>query len=133
LTQLAFAGYGWLDPPSGALKETEQDVRRDLEEHGGGLARRDAQALGGLRFERRHGYLHVRRLAVDPAHQRQGIGTALMEWVQRYSHDQGYPEVRVGVRSQLPGNLAFGLNVHPEVAASPGQRFVALAVCRSRQ
>jgi GNAT superfamily N-acetyltransferase len=51
--------------------------------------------------------VHVRRVAVDPASQRQGIGTALMAWVQDYAHAMGCSEVRVGVRRQLPGNLRF--------------------------
>jgi GNAT superfamily N-acetyltransferase len=49
----------------------------------------------------------VRRVAVDPAHHRQGIGRALMEWIHGYAHAEGYAEVRVGVRRQLPGNLRF--------------------------
>jgi GNAT superfamily N-acetyltransferase len=39
--------------------------------------------------------------------QRQGVGTALMAWSHTYAHAQGYPEVRVGVRRQLPGNFRF--------------------------
>jgi GNAT superfamily N-acetyltransferase len=60
-----------------------------------------------LRFDRESGCLHVRRVAVDPAFQRQGIGTALMAWVHDYARTQGYAEVRVGVRRQLPRNLRF--------------------------
>lgn len=107
LTQLAFAGYGWLNPPSGALRETEADVRNDLSGNWGALASIEGRAVGGLRFEREAGYLHVRRVAVDPALQRHGIGRALMEWAHGYAAAQGYREVRVGVRRELPGNRAF--------------------------
>ncbi len=107
LTQLAFSGYSWLDPPSGALKETARDVRRDLDSGGGALARLDGRAVGCLRLEVSPDSLHVRRVAVDPEHQREGIGRALMRWAYSYARDRGLREVRVGVRSQLPGNRSF--------------------------
>ena len=106
LTQLAFASYSWLDPPSGALRETEADVRGDLDT-GGALASLDSRVVGGLRFKAHENYLHVRRVAVDPEYQRHGIGRAVMEWVHRYALQHDLREVRVGVRSQLPGNLVF--------------------------
>jgi len=67
----------------------------------------DGRSVGCLRFDREPGYLRVRRVAVDPALQRKGIGTALMDWIHRYAHAQGYPEVRVGVRRQLSSNYRF--------------------------
>lgn len=107
LTQLAFAGYDKLDPPSRAVRETEITVREDLEQGGGGIAWLGERAVACLRFEPEPEYLHVRRVAVDPALQRRGIGTALMNWVHAYARRAGYPEVRIGVRLQLPGNLRF--------------------------
>lgn len=107
LTQLAFAGYGWLTPPSGALAETEDDVRRDLQQHGGALARLDGTAVGALRLRSEPRQLWVRRVAVDPARQGHGIGRALMDWAQRLAEARGLAEVRLGVREQLPGNRAF--------------------------
>jgi predicted N-acetyltransferase YhbS len=107
LTQLAFREYGWLDPPSAALKESEESVRDDLERSSGALALVDELAVGCLRFDHEASAVHVRRVAVDPARQRQGIGKALMVWVHDYAHAHGYPEVSVGVRRQLPGNLRF--------------------------
>jgi tRNA threonylcarbamoyladenosine biosynthesis protein TsaE len=89
------------------LLETETDVRAELRQHGGVLARVEGDAVGGLRFERREGHLYVRRVAVDPDQQRRGIGTALMEWIQGWAREQSYSEVRVGVRSQLPRNQGF--------------------------
>jgi GNAT superfamily N-acetyltransferase len=67
----------------------------------------DGEAVGCLRFDREDGLLHVRRFAVDPARQRQGIGTALMDWIHSHARAQGYPEVRVGIRRQLPANFRF--------------------------
>lgn len=107
LTQLAFAGYGWLTPPSGALSETEDDVRRDLRESGGALARLDGAPVGALRMRTEPQALWVRRVAVDPAQQGLGVGRALMRWAERLASARGLPEVRLGVRAQLPGNRAF--------------------------
>jgi tRNA threonylcarbamoyladenosine biosynthesis protein TsaE len=107
LTQQAFKDYGRLTPPSGAMRETEETVRADLARGGGALARIGPRAIGCLRLEPGAGYLSVRRLAVDPAWQRQGVGRALMAWSVEYAKAEGYVEVRVGVRTQLPGNLRF--------------------------
>jgi ribosomal protein S18 acetylase RimI-like enzyme/glutaredoxin len=107
LTQLAFGDYGWLSPPSGALSETEDDVRRDLQQHGGALARLAGTPAGALRLRFEPKALWVRRVAVDPAHQGHGVGRALMRWAERQAAEHGLPEVRLGVREQLPGNRAF--------------------------
>jgi ribosomal protein S18 acetylase RimI-like enzyme len=107
LTSAAFAGYGWLDPPSGAVSETVDDVWQDLARNHGLLYRLDGRPVAGLRFERRPDHLYVHRVAVDPAFQRRGIGRALMQWVHEYCRRAGIAEVRVGVRSQLPGNCLF--------------------------
>ena len=104
---MAFKDYGKLDPPSGAVHESEAAVRQDLEHGGGALAKLKDKIVGCLRFEPEEGYLLVRRVAVDPAHQRQGIGKALMSWAHDYARGLGYPQVRVGVRRQLSGNRRF--------------------------
>ena len=108
LTQAAFAPYaGFLDPPSGALRETVDSVERDLVAHGGAIAWSGAEAVGCLRFEVDADHMHVRRVAVAPERQREGIGTSLMEWVHGHARTLGLHEVRLGVRRQLPGNRAF--------------------------
>ena len=107
LTQLAFGGYGWLTPPSGALAETEDDVRRDLQQHGGALARLAGSAVGALRLRFEPKALWVRRVAVDPAQQGHGVGRELMHWAEQQAAQRRLAEVRLGVREQLPGNRAF--------------------------
>lgn len=109
VTQLAFAEYGRLTPPSGALKETVEIVRRDLEQKGGALARRAGRGrvVGALRLVSESDHLYVRRVAVDPAFQRQGVGRALMGWAREEAGRRGRREIRVSVRGELPGNRAF--------------------------
>jgi tRNA threonylcarbamoyladenosine biosynthesis protein TsaE len=99
--------YATLDPPSGAVRETEATVRDDLERGGGAIAWFGDHAIGCLRFEREPDYLHVRRVAVDPPWQRQGIGKALMEWAHDFARKEGYRQVRVGVRLKLRENVRF--------------------------
>ncbi len=89
------------------MRETEEVVRADLARSGGAVAWVGRRAVGSLRLEPQPGYLNIRRLAVDPAWQRQGIGTALMAWSHDQAKREGYAEVRVGVRAQLPGNRRF--------------------------
>ena len=42
-----------------------------------------------------------------PAVRRRGIGTALMERVERHACEAGYPAVILGMRLELPDNLRF--------------------------
>ena len=108
LTQAAFQPYaGVLDPPSGALRESVDVVRADLERGGGAIAWIGSDAVGCLRYEVEDEHLHVRRVAVAPGWQRHGVGTALMKWSHDHARELGLDEVRLGVRKQLPGNLAF--------------------------
>jgi tRNA threonylcarbamoyladenosine biosynthesis protein TsaE len=109
VTQLAFAQYGRLTPPSGALKETVGTVRRDLEQSGGALARLAdrGRVVGALRLVSESRYLLVRRVAVDPAFQRHGVGTALMDWAREEAGRRGHREIQVRVRGELPGNRSF--------------------------
>lgn len=84
-------------------------MRRELDESGGALAflTEIGQAVGALRLVEEAGRLQVRRVAVDPACQGRGVGTALMDWAQKEAARRGCSEVWVGVRAQLPRNLEF--------------------------
>jgi GNAT superfamily N-acetyltransferase len=108
LTQAAFRAYTWLDPPSGALRETLERVRDDLAAGGGAIAEVHGEAVGCLRWQPgEDGSLHVRRVAVAPHAQRRGVGRALMLWAEEEARRRGCSAVTVGVRITLPGNLAF--------------------------
>jgi GNAT superfamily N-acetyltransferase len=116
LTLAAFAPYGSLDPPSGALQETLHQVQADLRPGlrpdargaGAALALLEGRAVGCLRWEVTPAAdLHVRRLAVEPALQGRGVGRALMAWAEREAAARGCAAVTLGVRVALPGNLAF--------------------------
>jgi GNAT superfamily N-acetyltransferase len=108
LTQRAFAGYGELDPPSGALREDVSRVAEDLRAGGGAIAEIDGRPVGCLRWHIAASRdFHVRRVAVNPGLQRRGVGRALMAWAEREARRRGCHSVTVGVRIALPTNLAF--------------------------
>jgi ribosomal protein S18 acetylase RimI-like enzyme len=110
LTQLAFAPYAALDPPSGAVAESLEVVTADLALGGGALARPggDGTAVGCLRWRLNDdGTFYVKRLAVDPGWQDRGVGRTLMRWACGEARARDLTAVTVGVRVALPGNLAF--------------------------
>lgn len=127
LTQAAFGGYRWLAPPSSAIRETEDDVRRDLAAHGGILGWLQGVPAGALRFVVEPKLLNVRRVAVDPARQGLGIGRELMRWLHGYAAERGFQGIRLGVRAELPGNLTFYEKLGYQIAHThyrPGSRDV---------
>jgi tRNA threonylcarbamoyladenosine biosynthesis protein TsaE len=118
LTQAAFGPYRHLDPPPGAGRESVAQVAEDLAAGGGAIAQVEGQALGCLRWlVEPDGDFRVRRVAVEPALQRQGIGRALMAWAEEEAPRHGCGAVSVGVRIALPGNLAFYRELGYEVTS----------------
>jgi ribosomal protein S18 acetylase RimI-like enzyme len=109
LTQRAFAPYAALARPSGALSETVDDVAADLVAGGGLIAYDDRwdRALGALRWRVEDDHLWVKRVAVEPACQRQGVGDLLMDACQGLCHATGRTRVRLGVRHALDDNRAW--------------------------
>jgi ribosomal protein S18 acetylase RimI-like enzyme len=73
------------------------------------VAQCGAAIVGAVRVQpaRDQDALYCGRLAVLPAARRRGIGTALMERVERHACEAGYPAVVLGVRLELPDNLRF--------------------------
>lgn len=106
LTQKAFAPYAALARPSGALAETLDDVAADLAPGGGLIAydERWEHPLGALRWRVEDEHLWVKRVAVDPAHQRQGVGDLLMDACRGLCHAVGRSCIRLGVRHALEDN-----------------------------
>ena len=78
--------------------------------------------VGCLRLDEADGYLHVRRVAVEPGHQRGGVGRALMEWAEAEASRRGLREVRLGVRRPLTGNLAFYRRLGYEIVGEHSHR-----------
>ena len=124
LTRSAFAEYhGLLDPPSGAETETLDIVAADIAAGVTAVALRGGAAIGAVRCEPRPDHLYAGRLAVLPSHRGRGVGSALMAFAEAQAAALGVPEVRVEVRSALPGNVAFFCRLgYAVVAVRPHHR-----------
>ena len=104
----AFAEYAEvLQPPSGATRETVDDVRQAMRRGGAVLVWEGDRAVASARFRLDTDALYVGRVAVLPQHRRRGIGRRIMTFMEALALERGYRSVRLGVRMQLPGNLAF--------------------------
>src|SRR5579871_1187935 len=67
-----------LQPPSGAMQETVEDVRKAMSVGGALLAWEGETAVASVRFELQPNHLYVGRLAVLPTQRGRGIASAVM-------------------------------------------------------
>jgi ribosomal protein S18 acetylase RimI-like enzyme len=111
LVTVIHAGFeeyrGRLDPPSGAHDESEETVRQKLTVAHAVLASVNRQVVGCTFYELKNDYVYLGRLAVLPAHRRQGIARQLVAWVETQTRSIGYARVRLSVRVALTGNRAY--------------------------
>ena len=104
----AFEEYrGRLDPPSGAHKESEEQLRQTLHSAHAVLAHVGCELVGCVFYAPMSNSVDLFRLAVLPAYRRRGIGRALIEYVERRALALGSPCVQLGVRVALPANRAY--------------------------
>lgn len=104
----AFAEYdGVLAQPSGALRETLEEVRDAMARGGAALAFVDEIPVGCARFVPDGDGIYVGRVAVLPTHRRQGVASALMSFFEEHARHSGKAYVRIGVRESLPSNIAL--------------------------
>jgi PPOX class probable F420-dependent enzyme len=120
----AFEQYrGSLNPPSSALDETIEDVRAAMARGGAFVARDGEAVVGSARYQLRTGHVYAERVAVDPGARGRGVGAALMRAIEEAGRAAGYPEIRIGVRASLPGNLRFYEDLgYRTLAAGPHPR-----------
>jgi ribosomal protein S18 acetylase RimI-like enzyme len=108
IMRAAFAEYAvGFDPPSGALRETVEDVVKAMQEGGAILAREGSEAAGTARFRIEPAYMYVGRVAVLPSFRGRGIGSAMMAYMETIARVLERPEIRLGTRQALPGNIIF--------------------------
>jgi GNAT superfamily N-acetyltransferase len=95
-----------LVPESGVFAQDLDDVRADLAAGGAIIVWLGDEQVGCGRYaiplDRSH--LYVGRLAVLPACRGWGIASRMLAWCERQAATLGLPEVRLGVRLQLPRN-----------------------------
>jgi GNAT superfamily N-acetyltransferase len=119
LVRQAFAGLA-LEPAPSAMRLSGGDVRAHLAAGGGGAIVPPMQ--GGVLWAEAKGGLYVSRMAVHPAHRRQGLAVAMLQAAEREALRLGLPRLWLATRLALTGNrrlfAAFGfvetdLHTHP--------------------
>lgn len=112
-----------LDPPSGALGETENSIQEKLKKGGAIKALADTEMIGCVLYEVRPAYMYFGRLAVLPAWRRFGVAQGLIAAVEECTKAVGLPRVQIGVRLVLPAHQAYyeALGYRPiEYTCHPG-------------
>ncbi|MBZ0278384.1 MAG: GNAT family N-acetyltransferase [Anaerolineae bacterium] len=102
----AFAEYiGVLNPPSGANRETVEDVL-DAMAQGGALIAWDGETpVGSARFRLDPDELYIGRVAVPPAYRQRGVAKVIMRHMEEVARHHGRYRLHVGVRMSLPSNI----------------------------
>jgi ribosomal protein S18 acetylase RimI-like enzyme len=104
----AFAEYdGVLEPPTGALAESVADVEAAIAAGGAVLVWQGKEAIASARFQPEADHLYIGRVSVPPAHRGNGLARAVMAFLEEHGRTLGLPEAQVGVRRNLPGNIAL--------------------------
>lgn len=108
LTVRAFDVPESLTPPSGALSESVETIAADFASVGGLLLHDDSGRLVAACRVRRLGTAWViRRVAVEPAYAREGLGSRLVAEAHAWAAEEGAVRCHVGVRDARTGSRAF--------------------------
>ena len=115
----AFAEYaGKLDPPSGAHRETVDDVLRIMSQGGALLAWEDEDAVGSLRYQCMPEHLYVGRVSVLPPYRGRGIARAMMRAVEPIARQHGYKIIHIAARMVLESNITLYRHLGYKVVAT---------------
>lgn len=98
---------GRLDPPSGSHGETATSLRAHLEAESAFIAGLGDQPAGCVFFHLQPQETYLHRLAVRPEFRGLAIGRGLVNAVEAAARAVGSPQLRLGVRLQLPANQAY--------------------------
>jgi four helix bundle protein len=103
LIHAAFKEYDRaLDPPSGAHKETEEQIRQKMVTDRAALALVDGCAVACVLYRDEGDHVYFGRLAVHPAYRKRGISAKLIAYIEARAAELGHRRVRLGVRIALP-------------------------------
>ena len=103
----AFSEYvGRIDPPSGALNDTIEKIRGNLDRGHAVIASVDGVVAGCVFYDIEPRKVYLYRLSVLPAYRRRGIGGTLIGHVEEIAKAHFLP-VHLGVRTGVPENRAY--------------------------
>ena len=109
-----------LDPPAPALAETVGSVAARLARSGGLLARLDGRPVGALLLDPQGPSLGLRRVAVSPEAQRQGVAAALASAAAETAVRRGARRLHLTARTELPETVRFWLRMGYRETARDG-------------
>jgi GNAT superfamily N-acetyltransferase len=108
VVQGAFEEYrGVLAVSLSALDETVEDVQRAISAGRVLVAVEGTEAVGTVRYDLKPDCLYMGRLAVLPAYRKNGVGAALMDYIEKLAPTLGRTRIQLATRESLPGNLRF--------------------------
>jgi predicted N-acetyltransferase YhbS len=107
--QAAFGEYANLYELSAWTTETLDSLRQDAKEKHILVAEADGVLVGSVRFWNVAGVCVIRLLSVSPAHQRHGVGKALIREIERVTTDAHKFYACTMLRT--PRNIQFFLNL----------------------
>jgi predicted N-acetyltransferase YhbS len=91
-----------LDGQVSALKETEADIAREIQEKTVLVAVRGTETVGSVRFEMvSEGVAYLTRFGVDPTVHNSGIGKLLLAAVDEYAAKQGAKVIALHTASKM--------------------------------
>lgn len=105
----AFSEYETDEIPSSALEEQESTITRAfLNDNEEALIVYNWDApIGMVRFKIQNNRLTFYRLSVLPKYQGQGIGKALLGFLEKYAKNNGVSEITCKVRANVPKNISI--------------------------
>lgn len=106
--QAAYAETEELGFPMKAAEATADRIRHWMDEERVLVAVSNKEAVGAVRLEpTTDGYLKVSRLAVHDEHQREGVGSRLMDAAESTAREEGFEGVRLTTPPDHPYLPAF--------------------------
>ncbi|WP_276357661.1 GNAT family N-acetyltransferase [Cohnella caldifontis] len=97
-----------LNPPSGALREEVDDIRKKIGSGGGAiLVWRKGEPIGSAQYYFRDDYMYIGRVSVLAHVRGTGIGKKLMNYLEQIAQDHQVCVTRIEVRKSLPNNISY--------------------------
>ena len=97
-----------LFPGSGALREEVDDIRKKISDNGGAvLVWQEDVPIGSAQYVFKENYMYIGRVSVIRQARGQGLGKAIMGYLEQLAKEQGVYETRIEVRKSLPENIAL--------------------------
>ncbi|MBV7504345.1 GNAT family N-acetyltransferase [Bacillus sp. sid0103] len=131
----AFEEYRFLDVPSSALNESEEELQNAINSGSEKalICMVDEIPVGSSRFKLMDDSIYFSRLSVSPHARGKGIAKAMLLWLEKYAHENSHiKRMECRVRTSLPKNIslykAMGYIVYKEEVVTNPNGFLVKTV-----